>query len=163
MQCGQLTCTVTASSPLRSNLHKFPLSLYIEQFYSGHILNSTVRLDLPAFNALGSDILQDLGFESFPCVAWETVSLITSLIRLFSAFCSDCSQQDGTLFVVLNFLQSISYWYGTGELAVGSFVWTATTSNEDYIRMRGLNSLVVGFDHRQELVAGNSSESIGAV
>jgi ABC-type multidrug transport system fused ATPase/permease subunit len=101
---------------------------------------------------------------------WGTIDISTDiamkLIRLLSQFLVLITvlweQQDGVLLVVLSFLQYISPWDSTRKAVNGSSVWAAKTANEDFIHMQGLREFVVRQSHRQELVAGNLSEHIGA-
>ncbi|KAG2343934.1 P-loop containing nucleoside triphosphate hydrolase protein [Suillus weaverae] len=118
-----------------------PLSLYIKQFYHGRMFHSAVRLDLPA------DITKIF------------ISLLSQLLVLITVM---WEQQDGLLLVVLSFLQYILPWDSTGLAMVRSLVWAATTTNNDFIRMQSLINLVTGSSHRQELVAGNLGEFVGA-
>ncbi|KAG1880462.1 P-loop containing nucleoside triphosphate hydrolase protein [Suillus tomentosus] len=149
-----------------------PLSLYIKQFYNERILLSAVRLDLPAFETFEhSNATHDLNSAYwYTSSIWDTIQTFTDiammLIRLFSQLLVLSTvmweQQDGLLLVVLSFVQSLFPWDSTGKEAVRSLVWAATTTNRDFVCMRGLKRLVNDTSHRQELVAGNLSEHISA-
>ncbi|KAG2132773.1 P-loop containing nucleoside triphosphate hydrolase protein [Suillus clintonianus] len=149
-----------------------PLILYIKQFYNDRAFHSAVHLDLPAFSALdGSSMRQGL-LLGHVSDAWDTIhvsmDIAMMIIRLLSQLLVLITvmweQQDGPLLVILSFLQYILPWDSAGKGVVRSMdvVWAATTTNEDFVRMKGLGRLVFGKNHRQELVAGNLSEYISA-
>ncbi|KAG1822170.1 P-loop containing nucleoside triphosphate hydrolase protein, partial [Suillus variegatus] len=151
------------------------LSLYIKQFYNERMLLSAARLDLPAFQTLyrSSHAVHDLSVglaHWYNSSIWATIEMLTDiaiiLLRLLSCLLVLSTvmweQQDGLLLVVLSFLQYLLPWDSTGKAVVGSLVWAATTTNENFICMQGLRELITDPSHRREFVAGNFSEHIGA-
>ncbi|KAG1908604.1 P-loop containing nucleoside triphosphate hydrolase protein [Suillus fuscotomentosus] len=174
---GRVTCAV-ASHLLRhiQRRMEIPINMSIRQFYTRHVFHSMARLDLPTFT--DSAVRQQLGFVTRPrnmhvetSLAWEVVQDLASLAtttttmisQFFVLFTVLQKQQDGPLLMILGFSQSILRWYRT-QSSVDSFsgmgVWAATTTNNDYIRMQGLQVLTFSPSHRKELVAGNLSEYI---
>ncbi|KAG1881164.1 P-loop containing nucleoside triphosphate hydrolase protein [Suillus subluteus] len=150
-----------------------PLNLYIKQFYHERMFYATVCLDLPAFQTLQGLRMHELDFGLngwYTSSIWHTINTSTNIammhIRLLSQLLVLITvmweQQDGLLLVILSFLQYILPWDSMGKAVVGSLVWAARTTNEDFIRMRGLREFITGSSHSQELIAGNLSEHISA-
>lgn len=52
----------------------------------------------------------------------------------------------------------MTYIIAPHALTPDSIVWAATTTNEDFLRMEGMKSVIEGDHHRQEIVAGDMSE-----
>lgn len=169
---GHLTCKF-ASRLLQygRRLIVLPMDRSMEQFYAGHIFHSTARLDLPTMEDPAVQKQLDSVMPNWShSVAWETIevstNIVMTLISMFSQllvlFAVLQEQQDGLLLIILGCSRPIFRWYSRQPDMSSSSVWAATTTNRDYMRMRGLEKLVNDDSHRKELVAGNLSEYITA-
>ncbi|KAG1874098.1 P-loop containing nucleoside triphosphate hydrolase protein [Suillus tomentosus] len=173
MAIGRVTCAV-ASHLLRhiERRIEIPIQMSIEQFYARYTFHLTARLDLPTLtdSALesASGAIHHRNMDTNP--AWQAVERLASIAtktihmpyRLFVLCMFLQKQQDVPLLVISGLAQSILRWYTIRPLTLrrSLSVWTATTTNEDYIRMQGLRDLSVNSGYRKELVAGNLSDYI---
>ncbi|KAG1759101.1 P-loop containing nucleoside triphosphate hydrolase protein [Suillus occidentalis] len=169
---GHLICTVATRFLKHARRFILPsLHQSITNFHMERTFNSLTCLDWPAYLELES--IENFGFISHSSVsriAFQTIimsmDITTTVLCLLSQFLILITtlreKQDGLLLAVLTFLQSVSYWHYTRRTVARSLVWIAATVNEDYVRMRGLYSLVSQRGYRKELVAGNLGEQITA-
>ncbi|KAG0703055.1 P-loop containing nucleoside triphosphate hydrolase protein [Suillus ampliporus] len=164
---GHLMCKVTTRLLCYARgLILAPMRISIKQFCEGHILHSTVRLDLPTFedsavqgqlNSLSDWRIASGAIEESTRIVMMVIGTLSQLSVLFTVL---RGHQDGPLFMMLGFLQSVILSYtATKEIHE---VWAATTTNKDYIRMYGLKDLGNEPSHRKELIAGNLSEYVTA-
>jgi ABC-type multidrug transport system fused ATPase/permease subunit len=148
----------------------FPVDMSIKQLYAGHMFHSTARLDLPTME---DPAVQKQLYSAMPTwrhsVAFETIEVLTSSVTIFISVLSQLlvlftvlhQQQDGLLLVILGCSRFVVLWYTKPSMSSSS-AWIATTSDQDYMRMQGLERLINDDFHRKELVAGNLSEYITA-
>lgn len=174
---GRVACAV-ASHLLRHIRRRIeiPINMSIKQFYASDIFHSIVCLDIPTYT--DSAIQKQFNSATYQRTAgispaWEVFRRLASLAttttsmlsQLFILFTVLRKQQDGPLLVILGFSQSILGWYMTQpsrDTFSGMGVWAATTTNNDYVRMRGLRVLGLDYSHRKELIAGNLGEYIAS-
>ncbi|KAG1889212.1 P-loop containing nucleoside triphosphate hydrolase protein [Suillus subluteus] len=166
---GHITCEITARL-LRyvQSLMDGPMDMSIKQLYAVHMLRSKVRIDVPTCQDSAFHRQMAPGFHpwSNDNVAWKTVQVLTNTLTTIISMISQLSvmfivlreQQDGHLLVIVGISQSIILAFTRNDVS-SSLVWAATTTNQDYIRMQGLEELSHP-NHRKEIVAGNLGEYI---
>jgi hypothetical protein len=166
---GHLACKVV-SRLLRyaRDFIDFPMDMSMKQLSAGHIFHSTARLDLPTMEdpAVQKQLYSTMSTWRYS-VAFETIEVLTSIVTTFISVLSQLlvlftvlhEQQDGLLLIILGCSRFLVLWY-TKPSTSSSSVWIATTNDQDYIRMQGLERLIYDDFHRKELVAGNLSEYI---
>lgn len=120
-------------------------------------------------------------------VVWESLSVILGLLSSITRLVTELGllvrvvgdQQDGIYLAVVHLVQetlrlllapqwSFSRAHGSSpsfllsslvlHFLAPSSAWVAVTDNEHYIKLNGLEQLVQGSQHRQEIVAGNLAE-----
>jgi hypothetical protein len=168
---GHLACKVVSRLlQYARSFVVFPVDMSIKQLYAGHIFHSTARLDLPTME---DPAVQKQLYSAMPTwrnsVAFETIEVLTSSVTIFISVLSQLlvlftvlhEQQDGLLLIFLGCSRFLVLWY-TKPSSSSSSVWIATTTDQDYMRMQGLEQLINDDLHRKELVAGNLSEYITA-
>ncbi|KAG1845089.1 hypothetical protein DFJ58DRAFT_730940 [Suillus subalutaceus] len=141
---GHLGCTIVMlllKYARRCILH--PMGISVRRFYDERRFHSTVCLDVPANDErclTGTPVVfssSDLGMhceivEMLTNIAMTVIRLVSQLVVLVTNL---QEQQD---------------------------VWVATTTNEDFLRMKTLEKVAFHAPYRKELVAGNISEYIAA-
>ncbi|KAF5351552.1 hypothetical protein D9758_007240 [Tetrapyrgos nigripes] len=163
---GKFSCSVisTILGHIKSIIWR-PLSFRVGQFYSHKKLQCLARLDVPTFSdpslqrqrqsAFGMNVGGDMAMNT----VMRTVNLATSGTQLASQLGVLLSvlrdQPDGPLLALISFGHSIFQHWGRSQSRIRSEVYAATTKNDDYLRMEGINRAINSDQHRKEIVAGN--------
>ncbi|OJT07931.1 Lipid A export ATP-binding/permease protein MsbA [Trametes pubescens] len=102
-----------------------------------------------------------------PPVVWSTIEMLSGFVRAATQATAQVvvlartlgGQRDGYFLAGLTLSsQTIQWLSSTGLIGGRAQVWAATTTDRDYLKLRGWKRAVAGAAHRQELVAGNLGE-----
>ncbi|KAI0644257.1 P-loop containing nucleoside triphosphate hydrolase protein [Trametes meyenii] len=134
-----------------------------------HVFRARARLDLPTYEtSVVQQQLADVTPDSsqWPLV-WETLHMTSTLIRAIGQAVLEIwvlgralnGQHDGWILGGISVVaQTIDWVSALDVLSWRPQVWAITTTDKDYLKMKGLQRLVHDMTHRKELLAGNLSE-----
>ncbi|KAH8822512.1 P-loop containing nucleoside triphosphate hydrolase protein [Flagelloscypha sp. PMI_526] len=170
---GQFACDgVTSVLSTLSNWVAGPLHDKINSYYRSQAFRVKARFDVPTFEDPSVqrklDNLQEYpgGQTSivFECltmavsIGGEVLRLVTQVTILSRVL---KGQPDGILLAGLSFINCISpyfdQFFGSRRVSRGpTHIWAATTTNRDFILLRGITMMIGDLLYRKELVAGGN-------
>ncbi|KAI0638774.1 P-loop containing nucleoside triphosphate hydrolase protein [Trametes polyzona] len=167
---GRIACTVgmhlveLLRGRVRSNL-----IWRIRQWVDELIFRARARLDVPTFETSSVQRqLEDVASEFFSGpVIWIVIETVSGTVRAATQTTAQVlvlaqalsAQRDGYLLAALTMTSQTLVWFTElGLLGGRSQVWAATTTNKDYVKLKGWLQIVNDASHRKEIVAGNLGE-----
>ncbi|KAI0770936.1 P-loop containing nucleoside triphosphate hydrolase protein [Trametes elegans] len=128
-----------------------------------------IRLDLPTYetSAVKRQLEGVTANEYSVPIAWSTFSTVSSFATTIMQTCAQVwvlvqvlnKQPEGLLYALLTLATHTIQWLlSSGMFGGNTRVWAATTSDQDYLRMRGWARILQSSSHRKEIVAGNLSD-----
>ncbi|KAH8799497.1 P-loop containing nucleoside triphosphate hydrolase protein [Flagelloscypha sp. PMI_526] len=169
---GHFVCDgVTHMLGILSEWVSVPLNRKINLHYSNQTIHVKARLDVPTFDDAAVrrqlQTLETRGNRS--TVVYESLTLTVRLGGQLLRLVTEASilmrvlreQPDGPLLAALSFANSVAPWITsqftrTDLMVTKTQIWAATTKNNDYILMKGIQSLINSQAHRKELVAAGN-------
>ncbi|KAI0666838.1 P-loop containing nucleoside triphosphate hydrolase protein [Trametes maxima] len=141
----------------------------IRNWSDAHVFRARARLDLPTYDtSVVQQQLADVTSDSsqWPLI-WETLYMTITLVRTIGQALLQIwvlghtlnGQRDGWLLGGISVTAQTFDWISSLDLlSWHPQVWAATTTDKDYLKVKGLQRLVHDTVHRKELLAGNLSE-----
>ncbi|OJT07927.1 Lipid A export ATP-binding/permease protein MsbA [Trametes pubescens] len=167
---GRIACTIATHliKFIQSRLRSI-LVWRIRQWSDAHIFRARARLDVPTYQL--SSVQRQLDditptFYMAP-VVWRTIEMLSGCVRAATQATAQVvvlvqtlgGQKDGYLLAGLTMSSQTMQWLSrVGLISARAQAWAATTTDRDYLKLRGWKRVVEEVVHRQEVVAGNLGE-----